>query len=449
MDGTRSKNGDETRAIGPEVDVLVVGAGPAGSAAAAWAARAGRNVLLVDMAEFPRDKTCGDGLTPRAIEELDRLGLSNWVLQHPTTKGVHVFFGWEKGQRVAWPKGSFPRYGSVVTRTELDHRLTQVAEESGASLLLGHRAHAARREEGRIVEVELRSTSDERPVLVKPRTVLVADGVRSRFGALLGRQWHRDTVYGTAVRAFMRVDEQWEWLVTHLGLSTPEGDHLPGYGWLFPLGDSRGNGEVDDSPGFLLNVGVILYAAAKHPANTSLKPLLDHYLAEARGRFGLRGEPMQVKSALLPLGGAVSPVAGPNWMLLGDAAGCVNPFTGEGIDYALETGRFAVEHLDEADHSASWPHRLNYEYGSMFSASRRIARGFFKPKAFEAVGGAVIRSPHAMDATVRLMANLVSPSDKGPLTGLARIGGTLSQRRDAHRPFFPLAEADPPVPQPL
>ena len=441
-----NESGETDRAVEPEVDVLVVGAGPAGSAAAAWAARAGRSVLLVDMAEFPRDKTCGDGLTPRAIAELERLGLSDWTLQHPTTKGVHVFFGWEKGERVAWPDGSLPNYGSVVTRTELDHRLTQLAQESGARALFGHKAHVAQQDAGRVVEVELRSVADGGSVRVRPRTVLVADGVRSRFGAQLGRQWHRDTVYGTAIRAFMRVDEQWDWLVTHLGLDSPDGGQLPGYGWLFPLGDSRGNGEVDDSPGFLLNVGVIVYAATKHPATSNLRPLLDHYLAGARERFGLRGEPMQAKSAMLPLGGAVSPVAGRNWMLLGDAAGCVNPFTGEGIDYALETGRFAVEHLDEADHSASWPHRLSHEYGSMFSASRLIARGFFKPKAFNAVGGAVIRSPRAMRQTVRLMANLVEPSDKDPFARLARVGGNLSQRRDARRPFLPLDAADPPTP---
>ena len=118
---------------------------------------------------------------------------------------------------------------------------------------------------------------------------------------------------------------------------------LPGYGWIFPLG----NGEV--------NIGVGALATAKRPADVALKPLIRHYTDLKRDDWGFEGAPRAVASALLPMGGAVSGVAGPNWMLIGDAAGCVNPLNGEGIDYGLEGGRLAVELLDRADLSRVWP----------------------------------------------------------------------------------------------
>ncbi|MGV0625531.1 NAD(P)/FAD-dependent oxidoreductase [Mycolicibacter minnesotensis] len=426
-----------TEAMGRHLtaDVLVVGAGPAGASAAAWAARDGRDVLLIDMAPFPRDKTCGDGLTPRALAELDRLGLSDWVREHPVTHGLHAF-GWGHDQRLPWPDGgSFPKYGSVITRAELDHRLVRHAEDCGARTLLGVHATGVRGDSGRIASVELRSPTGDSVAEVSVRTVLVADGVRSKFGTLLGRRWHRDSVYGTAMRAFMRVEQQHDWLIAHLALPYSEGETFPGYGWVFPLGESGGHHQLKGS-GPLVNVGVMAYAAKGHELNSGLRPHLDRYVAEVRDSLGLSGEIMLAKSALLPLGGAVSNVAGQNWMLIGDAAGCVNPFTGEGIDYALETGRLAAEHLDEHDHSATWPHRLNYEYGPMFAATRRFARGFFKPKVMNGFGQTAIRSQRGMNTGLRLIANLIDPADKDLSARLAKLGGAFAQHRATRKPFL-------------
>ena len=102
---------------------------------------------------------------------------------------------------------------------------------------------------------------------------------------------------------------------------------LPGYGWIFPLG----NGEV--------NIGVGALSTSKRPADVALRPLMSYYTDLRREEWGFTGQPRAMSSALLPMGGAVSGVAGRNWMLIGDAAGCVNPLNGEGIDYGLETGR--------------------------------------------------------------------------------------------------------------
>src|SRR4051794_27542300 len=120
-------------------DVLVVGAGPAGSAAAAWTARFGMDTVLADAATFPRDKTCGDGLTPRAIAELQRLGLEDWVRGHGTNRGLRAA-GFGQELLLPWPGGSLPDWGSAVPRTELDDKLFRVAVESGATSLEGARA---------------------------------------------------------------------------------------------------------------------------------------------------------------------------------------------------------------------------------------------------------------------------------------------------------------------
>ena len=141
---------------------------------------------------------------------------------------------------------------------------------------------------------------------------------------MLGRQWHQETVYGVAIRGYIATPRSNEpWITSHLELRSPEGEVLPGYGWIFPLG----NGEV--------NIGVGALATSKRPADAALRPLMSYYTSLRREEWGFAGEPRAGLSALLPMGGAVSGVAGPNWMLIGDAAACVNPLNGEGIDYAV------------------------------------------------------------------------------------------------------------------
>ena len=115
-------------------DVLVVGAGPSGASAAAWAARAGRDVVLADAAVFPRDKTCGDGLTPRAIAELDLLGLGDWVRDHTVNQGLRAH-GFGQTLLLPWPGGTLPDHGSAVPRTELDDRIRSEAIDAGATAL--------------------------------------------------------------------------------------------------------------------------------------------------------------------------------------------------------------------------------------------------------------------------------------------------------------------------
>ena len=403
-------------------DVVVVGAGPAGSAAAAWAARAGHDVLVIDAANFPRDKACGDGLTPRAVAELERLGLGEWLDARIRHRGLRMSgFGGEVD--VEWPGPSFPSTGSAVARVELDDRIRKVAEESGARMRLGVKAVGAQHDSSsRVTSLTLSDGSQ-----VGCRELIVADGARSPLGRVLGRRWHQDTVYGIAARGYLataRSDDPW--LTSHLELRSPDGAVLPVYGWIFPLG----NGEV--------NIGVGALSTVKRPAELALKPLMSYYTDLRREEWGFEGQPRAMSSALLPMGGAVSGVAGRNWMLIGDAAACVNPLNGEGIDYGLETGRMAAEMLgsgDLADLSRAWPHVLQSHYGRGFSVARRLGLLLTFPRFLPATGPIAMRSTTLMGIAVRVMGNLVTDEDADWVARVWRGGGRLSRLLDRRKPF--------------
>ncbi len=206
-------------------DVLVVGAGPAGSAAAAWAARAGLDMVLADAAVFPRDKTCGDGLTPRAIGELERLGLGDWVRAHTVNHGLRAH-GFGQTLLLPWPGGSLPAYGSAVARTELDDHLRTTAIKAGAHGMEGARAVDVRMDGGRVAGVVF-DTGGER-VEVACERLVVADGVRSPLGKKLGREWHRDTAYGVAARSYVDSGKHDDpWISSHLELRGRRGRSSP------------------------------------------------------------------------------------------------------------------------------------------------------------------------------------------------------------------------------
>ena len=287
-------------------------------------------------------------------------------------------------------------------------------------MLLGCKAvDVSRDSAGRVAEVVL---ADGRRVSC--RHLIVADGARSTLGRVLGRQWHQHTVYGVAARAYLRSPRADEpWISSDLELRSTEGKVLPGYGWIFPLG----NGEV--------NLGVGALATARRPAEVALRPLLTHYASLKSQQWGFDGPPRAVSSALLPMGGAVSGVAGPNWMLVGDAAACVNPLNGEGIDYGLETGRLAAEMLGTGDLPAAWPALLQSHYGRGFSVARRLGLLLTMPRFLPTTGPLAMRSARIMDLAVRVMGNLVTDADTDLVARMWRLAGAGSRLADRRKPF--------------
>jgi geranylgeranyl reductase family protein len=412
-------------------DVLVVGAGPAGSAAAAWAARAGLDVMLVDAEVFPRDKPCGDGLTPRAIAELDELGLSPWLRGRARNWGLRAA-GFGQELYLPWPGGSLPRYGGAAPRLELDNAIRQVALDAGVTAVEGYRAVDVRIEAGQVRGVQFAlgagRQAERREITCK--RLIVADGARSQLGRALGRTWHRSTAYGVAARGYIRSGRSDDpWISSHLELRGEQGEILSGYGWVFPLGD----GDV--------NVGVGTLATAKHPADVNLRGLLTHYADSQRDSWQLEGAVRAPWSALLPMGGAVSGVAGRNWLLIGDAAGCVNPLNGEGIDYGLETGHLAAHVLATTIPNASlnyttlWAPMLKERYGPAFSIARRLAGYLTVPGLLPTLGPVGMRSRSLMTVALRVMGNLVTPEDTDTVARLWRFAGRSSVRFDERPPF--------------
>ncbi|QRP60065.1 geranylgeranyl reductase family protein [Corynebacterium minutissimum] len=393
-------------------DVAVVGAGPAGAAAAIHAARAGHDTVLIDASPFPRDKTCGDGLTPRAMHQLDLLGIEPNASYRNRGLKLHGFGG---SVTAPWPATYPSQEGTALPRYEFDALLVTAAQDAGARLFTGT-ASDPKLTGNRLTSF---AVGQQR---VSAKWVIVADGVRSTFGKQLGRRWDRNEVYGIAARAYADSPHDGEeWMHSHVELKDSDGIVQPGYGWIFPLGQG-------------VNIGLGALSTASRPARLNTKKALSFYADQQRADWGL-GELRNVTSAMLPMGGAVSGVAGANWMLIGDAAACVNPLNGEGIDYGLETAALAVEMLGTKDLTLAWPDRLRAEYGEAFLLARTAARLLTYPQFLPLAGPIAMRGPVGrmlMPAAARLMGNLITEEDKDLIARAWRLaGGAVSAlRRD-------------------
>jgi geranylgeranyl reductase family protein len=329
-------------------DVIVVGAGPAGAAAALRLAQAGLDVLVLEKARFPREKVCGDGLTPRAVKALTGMGIpmaaaDGWR----RTKGVRMVAG-DSRLELDWPElSSYPGYGMVRGRPAFDETLARHAQKAGAELREGMTVTGPLLDErtGRIVGVTARP-ADNDPVngdgpaerRFRARLVVAADGNSSRLSVSMGLRRREDRPLAVAVRTYYtsprHADDYLEvWLDLWDG-----GRLLPGYGWVFGMGDGTSN------------VGVGLLNTAAGRGNIDCRALLRRWLAAmpAESRLLEESRTQPVRGAALPMGFNRTPPYTKGLLLTGDAAGIVNPFTGEGIAYALESGEIAAQVITQA-----------------------------------------------------------------------------------------------------
>jgi geranylgeranyl reductase family protein len=414
-------------------DVLVVGAGPAGASCAYWLADAGWDVVVVEKKHFPREKTCGDGLTPRSVRQLTDMGLAGALA------GAHLYRGlrscaYGRTIELPWPRHpSFPEVGYVITRHDLDQLVADRAAKAGAELLEGTEAtepivsdtpppaasprdaEPAGGEPGAGPMAPCRGAvvvdrSSGRSRRIEARYVVVADGANSRFGRALGTSRDRSYPLGMALRGYYRSPRHDdEFIESHLDIRDASGTVLPGYGWIFPLGDGR------------VNVGVGLLSAEGRHKGVNTSHLMDAFVAQAPVSWGLSaqaalGPPTGGK---LPMGMSVGPRVGPTTLVVGDAAGAINPFNGEGIAYGYETGRLAAACLGRALAGegpaalADYERQLRDGYGLYYQVAQDFVRMISHPRVMELCVRTGMRSEPIMAALLKIMGNLLHPDERG------------------------------------
>lgn len=407
------------------IDVLVIGAGPAGAAAAFWCASRGHAVTVVERKHFPRDKTCGDGLTPRAVRQLHDLGLAERLRDFQRHDGLRsIAHG--TTLELAWPEHpELPDFGYVVRRRELDQMVAEQAVKAGATLRPGIEATAPLVEHGLVRGAVVKDKDRGTTEAVRARYVVVADGANSRFGRALGTVRDRSFPLGLAVRGYFESPLHDEpWLESHLDLHDKDGNWLPGYGWIFPAGDGT------------VNVGAGLLSTFAGWKNVNTSQLMDAFVSSAPGRWEIRPETScgPPTGGRLPTAGSVGPKVGPTWLVVGDAAGSINPFNGEGISTAYETGRLAAEAVDLALTTgdglalATYSQRLDDVYGLYYRTARMFVRAIGNPAVLRELTRIGFQSRSLMEWTLRIMANLLRPDEVGPaeaayglLAGLVKV----------------------------
>jgi menaquinone-9 beta-reductase len=400
-----------------DADVIVVGAGPAGSATAYHLARAGHDVLLLEKTAFPREKVCGDGLTPRAVKALVAMGVdtspeAGWL----HNKGLRIIGG---GMRLELPLpelASYPSYGLVRPRSDFDDVLAQQAVKAGAVLrenttVTGPVLDKA----GRITGVTTKGSNGiGGEAVYRAPLVVAADGNSSRLSTAMGLHKRDDRPMGVAVRTYYRSprhDDDWleSWLELWDRGSDGRERLLPGYGWIFGVGDGTSN------------VGLGILNTSTAWGKVDYKDLLKRWLDQTPEEWGFRDEnrTQPVRGAALPMGFNRQPHYADGMLLVGDSGGMVNPFNGEGIAYAMESGEIAAEVIAQAlarpttdsreRALQAYPQTLKQVYGGYYTVGRMFVKAIGDDRVMRLATRHGLPHPVLMRFVLKLMANLTDP----------------------------------------
>jgi geranylgeranyl reductase family protein len=388
-------------------DVLVVGAGPAGSAAALVLARAGFRVMVADEHAFPREKVCGDALIPDALRALERLGLWAEISRCAARLGkVRIF---APNQLAVEIRGEV----ACLARLSVDNIILQAAVRCGAAFIPGLRAVAPIVADGRVRGAAFQGVSDKAPTKILAKYVVLATGaapaVLEAFGVCA-----RKAPSGFALRGYFQVDERLARTWDHLAISF-DAALTPGYGWIFP------------GPDGVFNVGVGVFHDGRR--RRDVRALWTAFLA---------GFPMaaEVVSAARPLGklhGAAlrtglcgSALSRPGMLVAGEAAGTTYSFSGEGIGKALECGMIAGEVLKDAlalqsgDPEGEYRHLITERFRKMFDAYELAQHWLAYPAFCNFLARRARNSAYVRRQLEGIFAEVVDPRALFSLRGVCR-----------------------------
>lgn len=397
-------------------DVIVVGAGPAGSATAYHLARSGLDVLLLEKTAFPREKVCGDGLTPRATKQLVAMGIdiseeAGWL----RNKGLRIIGGGHRLQ-LDWPElAAYPNYGLVRKRDDFDEQLARQAQKAGARMY--ERCNVSEPildRTGRITGVHAKLGEERTPTTFHAPLVVAADGNSTRLSLKMGLHRRDDRPMGVAVRTYFTSPrheddylESWLELWDKRG---PEDKLLPGYGWVFGMGDGTSN------------VGLGILNSSKAYKELDWREVLKAWCASMPEEWGYVPEnmTMPIRGAALPMAFNRQPHYTRGLLLVGDAGGLVNPFNGEGIAYAMESGQIAAEVIIQAQARQTpgqrelalqrYPKVLKDVYGGYYSLGRAFVKLIGNPKVMKLATERGLTHPMLMRFTLKMLANLTDPT---------------------------------------
>lgn len=391
-------------------DVVVVGAGPGGSATAYYLARAGVDVALLEKATFPRDKICGDGLTPAAVAEIHLMGVdtTGWM----RNKGLNVIGG---GHSIylPWPEQkSTPNYGMARARMDLDEDLARRAESAGVRLYEGVTVTGAlQTPSGRMrgVIAKIGRGKDAREIEFHAKVVVEAGGVAARLATSIGIEKHANRPLGVAARAYFKSPRgNDEWMDSHLELwsgKREESDLLPGYGWVFPLGNG------------IVNVGLGSVSSTAKATTLPYREIFKSWITNLPEDWEMT-EDNQVgplRSAALPMSFNRTPHYRDGLVIVGDAGGMVSPFNGEGIAPAMRAGRYAAESIVSALARQSdagfdkametYTEALRADWGGYYSLGRVFVRLIENPKIMQLCTKHGLPRPRLMKLVHKLLSD--------------------------------------------
>ncbi|MFC4335338.1 geranylgeranyl reductase family protein [Salininema proteolyticum] len=423
----------------PDADVVIVGAGPGGAAAAYHLARRGLDVLLLEKTRFPREKVCGDGLTPRSVAALLRMGIdtseaNGWI----RNRGLRVVTR-DVRLELDWPElDDFPNYGLTRTREDFDQMLAEKAVEAGARLECGVNVAGPLFDlAGRVCGVQARREDPDAPrgrkdlgdpVEFRAPVVIAADGVSSRFALSLGLKRNEKRPMGVAVRRYYKSEERTkdDYLESWLELRSASAPDVlqPGYGWIFGLGDGR------------VNVGLGVLNSSTAYGKTNYRKLLTDWLETTDLDESAADGP--IGGAALPMGFNRQPHYSRGVILVGDAGGMVSPFNGEGIAYAMEAGEIAARTAARALRERTvpgrervlrtYPEAIGLRLGSYYRMGGVFVDLIGRPEVMRLCTEYGLKSPRLMRLVLRLLANLHDRPAKGAADHLVNTLEVLTPR---------------------